>query len=151
MTLNSMLSTLCQHEWIGNILLLYTYQLPGTRKFLGAVCVFLLTSHSSLPTSKPDRDAIVEWREKIRELRYLANFTVSDFCEVMAPPDDLKYDIADFIVGNLKPWEGLKNCSGEVLDEVLRCLSVLVNLWVLVRYLFLERSFHNFIQKTLYK
>jgi hypothetical protein len=46
----------------------------------------------------PDRDAIQEWKKTIDSLKPLANFTVSDFCERMAPEGDLKFDIADYLV-----------------------------------------------------
>lgn len=46
----------------------------------------------------PDRDAITEWTEKLASLSWLANFVVSDFCERKAPPENKKYDIADFLI-----------------------------------------------------
>ena len=46
----------------------------------------------------PDRDAIPQWTEKLKRMRHLANFTVSDICERLAPPDAKKYDIADLII-----------------------------------------------------
>lgn len=46
----------------------------------------------------PDRDAIPEWSERIDNMYTLANFHVSDFCERMAPTDQPKYDIADYII-----------------------------------------------------
>lgn len=45
----------------------------------------------------PDRDAIAEWKTKIGSMRWLANFTISDFCERMAPEDQAKFDIADYL------------------------------------------------------
>lgn len=47
----------------------------------------------------PDRDAIGEWTQLLHTMRDLATFTVSDFCERMAPAEDLKFDIADYVVG----------------------------------------------------
>lgn len=49
----------------------------------------------------PDRDAIKEWSETISKMGDLANFKISSFCEKAAPKDDLKYDIADFILQQL--------------------------------------------------
>ena len=46
----------------------------------------------------PDRDAIGEWSERLHAMRDLATFSVSDFCERHAAADQLKYDIADFVV-----------------------------------------------------
>lgn len=48
----------------------------------------------------PDRDAIGYWKEILDapKMRVLANFTVCDFCEKVAPPDAPKYDLADFII-----------------------------------------------------
>lgn len=45
----------------------------------------------------PDRDAIGEWKTKTDQMAWLANFTVSDFCERMAPDGQAKYDVADYI------------------------------------------------------
>lgn len=50
----------------------------------------------------PDRDAIQEWREKLEQFAWLANFVVSDFCEKMAPSEEKKYDIADFLLSAYK-------------------------------------------------
>ena len=46
----------------------------------------------------PDRDAITEWSNSVACMADLANFKVSDFCERAAPPDEPKFDIADFIL-----------------------------------------------------
>lgn len=46
----------------------------------------------------PDRDAIMEWRKALEGMPDAAAFQISDFCEVVAPPGMLKYDIADFII-----------------------------------------------------
>ena len=46
----------------------------------------------------PDRDAITLWQQQIQAMSDMANFTVSDFCERMAPADQPKYDIADYII-----------------------------------------------------
>ena len=46
----------------------------------------------------PDRDAIAEWTERLHGMRDIAAFSVSDFCERHAAEDDMKYDIADFVV-----------------------------------------------------
>ena len=45
----------------------------------------------------PDRDAIPKWKEQLSGMRDLANFTVSDFCERLAPENQPKFDIADYI------------------------------------------------------
>ena len=45
----------------------------------------------------PDRDAIGEWKKALSGMQDLANFSVSDFCQRMAPPGDAKFDIADYI------------------------------------------------------
>ncbi len=46
----------------------------------------------------PDRDAIELWRKSIQSMSDMANFTVSDYCEHVAPDDQPKYDIADYII-----------------------------------------------------
>ncbi len=46
----------------------------------------------------PDRDAIPDWTKTINQMKDLANFTVSDFCLRVAPDDQPKYDIADYII-----------------------------------------------------
>lgn len=46
----------------------------------------------------PDRDAIGSWCDVIDKCRNIANFSVSTFCEDVAPPDQLKFDIADYII-----------------------------------------------------
>ena len=46
----------------------------------------------------PDRDAIDEWKNILKERKDLANFTVSDFCESHAPADNAKFDIADYVI-----------------------------------------------------
>ena len=45
----------------------------------------------------PDRDAISSWKKTAESLTWLANFTVSDFCERMAPEEQKKFDIADYL------------------------------------------------------
>ena len=45
----------------------------------------------------PDRDAIPEWTAAVGKMADLANFTVFDICRQMAPEDELKFDIADYI------------------------------------------------------
>ena len=45
----------------------------------------------------PDCDAVADWSAAIHGMADLANFTVSDFCRRMAPADDPKFDIADYI------------------------------------------------------
>ena len=45
----------------------------------------------------PDRDAIPLWTSAIDSMRDVANFTVSDFCQRMAPPEEPKFDIADYL------------------------------------------------------
>ena len=49
----------------------------------------------------PDRDAIKEWSDVISQMSDLANFIVSDFCELAAPKNEKKFDIADFLVQKL--------------------------------------------------
>ena len=51
----------------------------------------------------PDRDAIGDWNAKINSMTWLANFTVSDFCERAAPDDNAKFDIADYLQHQLWP------------------------------------------------
>ena len=46
----------------------------------------------------PDRDAIESWRKSISTMNDIANFTVSDFCEHVAPDNQAKFDIADYII-----------------------------------------------------
>jgi len=46
----------------------------------------------------PDRDAISEWKGLMSNFKDIANFTVSDFCDRVAPPDNAKYDIADYLI-----------------------------------------------------
>ena len=45
----------------------------------------------------PDRDAIQEWKQTLKGMADLANFTVSDFCRQNAPDGQMKYDIADYL------------------------------------------------------
>ena len=45
----------------------------------------------------PDSDALEEWRDKVSGMTDLANFIVSDFCRRLAPKDQPKFDIADYI------------------------------------------------------
>ena len=45
----------------------------------------------------PDADAVDEWSAAIATMTDLANFTVSDFCRRVAPKDDPKFDIADYL------------------------------------------------------
>ena len=45
----------------------------------------------------PDRDAIPLWENTLENMRDLANFTVSDFCERHAPEGQPKFDIADYL------------------------------------------------------
>lgn len=45
----------------------------------------------------PDCDAVSEWSEAIAGMADLANFAVSDFCRRLAPEDQPKFDIADYI------------------------------------------------------
>lgn len=46
----------------------------------------------------PDRDAIDKWEEKLRHMQDIAPFRVSRLCEHVAPDDQPKYDIADYII-----------------------------------------------------
>ena len=48
----------------------------------------------------PDRDAIEEWEEKLCHMQDIASFRVSHLCEQVAPADQPKYDIADFIISH---------------------------------------------------
>ena len=48
----------------------------------------------------PDRDAIAEWEEKFRCMQDIASFVVSHLCERVAPADQAKFDIADFIISH---------------------------------------------------
>lgn len=45
----------------------------------------------------PDADAVEEWTKTVQGMADLANFTVSDFCRRVAPADQPKYDIADYL------------------------------------------------------
>lgn len=45
----------------------------------------------------PDCDAVADWTKTIATMADLANFVVSDFCRRMAPADQPKFDIADYI------------------------------------------------------
>ena len=51
----------------------------------------------------PDCDAVDEWAEKVASMADLANFTVSDFCRRMAPADQPKFDVADYLVAASQP------------------------------------------------
>lgn len=55
----------------------------------------------------PDRDAIELWTKNISTVKDMANFTVSDYCERVAPTDQPKFDIADYII-NYRLREFLK-------------------------------------------
>ena len=46
----------------------------------------------------PDRDTISEWETLLHGMRDIATFSVSNFCEQMAPEGDTKFDIADYVV-----------------------------------------------------
>ena len=46
----------------------------------------------------PDRDAIDEWEEKLLHMQDIAPFRISHLCEHVAPADQPKYDIADYII-----------------------------------------------------
>jgi hypothetical protein len=46
----------------------------------------------------PDCDAVEEWKKTTLDMKDLANFTVSDFCQRVAPRGEPKYDIADYII-----------------------------------------------------
>ena len=45
----------------------------------------------------PDADAVEEWTQSLHDMADVANFTVSDFCRRVAPADQPKYDIADYL------------------------------------------------------
>ena len=45
----------------------------------------------------PDCDAVKEWTSVVSTMSDLANFTVSDFCQRMAPEGQPKFDIADYL------------------------------------------------------
>ena len=51
----------------------------------------------------PDRDAIDEWAQKLMAMNDLANFNVSNFCRRVAPADQPKYDIADYLQQQYRP------------------------------------------------
>lgn len=51
----------------------------------------------------PDRDAISDWKAKVSSMAWLANFTVSNFCEEAAADDQPKFDIADYLQQQLWP------------------------------------------------
>lgn len=48
----------------------------------------------------PDRDAIEEWEEKLRHMQDIAPFRISRLCDRVAPADQPKYDVADFIISH---------------------------------------------------
>jgi hypothetical protein len=52
----------------------------------------------------PDCDAVEEWSHTVATMKDLTNFTVSDFCQRMAPENQPKYDIADYIVEQNMPF-----------------------------------------------
>lgn len=54
----------------------------------------------------PDRDAISQWKAIVSSMTWLANFSVSDFCEQAAPEGQPKFDIADYLQSQLwtKPF-----------------------------------------------
>lgn len=52
----------------------------------------------------PDCDAVEEWTAAISKMTDIANFTISDFCKRMAPADQPKFDIADYLQQHLKPF-----------------------------------------------
>lgn len=52
----------------------------------------------------PDCDAVEEWSQTVATMKDLTNFTVSDFCQRMAPESQPKYDIADYIVEQNMPF-----------------------------------------------
>ena len=49
----------------------------------------------------PDRDAIPLWTDTLKDMADLANFTVSDFCETNAPEGQQKFDVADYLQGEI--------------------------------------------------
>lgn len=46
----------------------------------------------------PDRDAVEDWTARLAAFDEPCNFEVHDFCKDHAPVNDLKYDIADYII-----------------------------------------------------
>ena len=52
----------------------------------------------------PDCDAVEEWAAIIKSVADLANFTVSDFCQRMAPEGQPKFDIADYLCQKHLPF-----------------------------------------------
>ena len=52
----------------------------------------------------PDGDAVEEWTAAIATMTDIANFTVSDFCRLMAPEGEPKYDIADYLQQHVMPF-----------------------------------------------
>lgn len=49
----------------------------------------------------PDREAISEWRTALSKMSDITSFQVDEFCDRMAPPSNLKYDVADFIISSM--------------------------------------------------
>ena len=52
----------------------------------------------------PDCDAVDKWAQALQDMNDLANFTVSDFCCRMAPANQPKYDIADYLQQKVVPF-----------------------------------------------
>lgn len=52
----------------------------------------------------PDCDAVEEWSAAIATMTDIANFTVSDFCQRMAPEGEPKFDIADYLQQHVMPF-----------------------------------------------
>ena len=52
----------------------------------------------------PDCDAIEEWTQLLRSMPDVANFVVSDYCRRVAPADQPKYDIADYLQEQNMPF-----------------------------------------------
>ena len=52
----------------------------------------------------PDCDAVEEWAAIIKGMTDLANFTVSDFCQRMAPEGQPKFDFADYLCQEHLPF-----------------------------------------------
>ena len=50
----------------------------------------------------PDRDAIQEWESKLSTMQDIATFVTLPFCEECAPSNVSNYDIADYLIEQIK-------------------------------------------------
>ena len=51
----------------------------------------------------PDRDAIPTWTTELQKMEDITHFQISTLCERVAPADQLKYDVADYILQYICP------------------------------------------------